>query len=485
MQGIRLAHWANYIGLAALGCYLGIYLPLFVAIARVAHHRWRVPLMVAGPVVWTGVELARGYGPLGFSMALLGHSQIQLPHIIQISDLFGAYSISFLVMTVAAGAMTMYPTRRRGWMLWPLVPMFSLVFITLGYGHYRLRQIPPGSERPPVRVAIIQGSIDTVFEDNPERPREMLDQYSDLTQNACEQYQALDLVLWPETMFPIEDLVVEKGALPQIDPPWDLGIIEDVQSVFRHHVDARIRDWNQRTNSAATVPRKATSWIFGVATWQFGDYPSRRYNTALMVDSRGTILGRYYKMRPVIFGEYVPLGEVVPALYHLFPLPNGLTSGSRPVSWEVAGLKVTPSICFENTMPHLIRWHVAELDRRGERPDVLVNLTNDGWFWGSSILDMQLNCAVLRAVEMRRPFLVAANTGFSAWIDGNGTVRAKGPRHAKDTLLAEVVPDGRTSWYEKWGDVPLSLCVVFSLIMAVTELCSRLRRPERPTSNVE
>ena len=49
---------------------------------------------------------------------------------------------------------------------------------------------------------------------------------------------------------------------------------------------------------------------------------------------------------------------------------------------------------------------------------MLINLTNDGWFWGSSILDLQLDCAVLRAVELRRPFLVAANTGFSAWIDG-------------------------------------------------------------------
>ena len=124
-------------------------------------------------------------------------------------------------------------------------------------------------------------------------------------------------------------------------------------------------------------------------------------------------------------------------------------------------------------MPHLIRWQVAELDRRGEAPDVLVNLTNDGWFWGSSILDMQLNCAVFRAVEMRRPFLVAANTGFSAWIDGNGTVLAKGPRRATGTLLAEVVPDGRTSWYEKWGDVPLSICVLFCLVMALQAVARR------------
>ena len=48
---------------------------------------------------------------------------------------------------------------------------------------------------------------------------------------------------------------------------------------------------------------------------------------------------------------------------------------------------------------------------------MLVNLTNDGWFWGSSELDMHLACGVFRAVECRMPLLIAANTGFSAWID--------------------------------------------------------------------
>ena len=131
-------------------------------------------------------------------------------------------------------------------------------------------------------------------------------------------------------------------------------------------------------------------------------------------------------------------------------------------------MTLAPSICFENTMPHLLRWHVAELARRGQRPDVLINLTNDGWFWGSSILDMQLDCAIFQAVELRRPFLVAANTGFSAWIDGNGTVRAQGPRRAKEKLVAEVVPDGRTSWYEIWGDWPALCCTLFALLMAAS-----------------
>ena len=148
------------------------------------------------------------------------------------------------------------------------------------------------------------------------------------------------------------------------------------------------------------------------------------------MDPRGEITARYFKMHPVMFGEYVPLGEIIPAIYRLFPLPNGLTAGTQPAAVDVKGMIVSPSICFENTIPHLIRGHVAELARRGMSPDVLVNLTNDGWFWGSSILDLQLDCAVLRAVELRRPFLVAANTGFSAWINGNGRIMALGPRRA-------------------------------------------------------
>ena len=56
-----------------------------------------------------------------------------------------------------------------------------------------------------------------------------------------------------------------------------------------------------------------------------------------MVNPQAQIVGRYYKMRPVIFGEYVPFGDVFPALYNLFPLPNGLTPGTEPVVVECGG----------------------------------------------------------------------------------------------------------------------------------------------------
>ena len=107
-----------------------------------------------------------------------------------------------------------------------------------------------------------------------------------------------------------------------------------------------------------------------------------------------------------------------------------------------------------------VRTLVRELERERVRPDVIVNLTNDGWFWGSSELDMHLTAAIFRAVEVRTPLLVAANTGFSAWIDGCGRLLARGPRRSTATLRAGVEPDGRGSLWLVWGSLPAWGCVM-------------------------
>lgn len=471
MQGIRLAHWANYLGLVALGAYLGIYLPLFLAVTRLAVHQLRFPLLAAAPLAWTGIELIRGYGPLGFSMALLAHTQVSRPLVIQMADIFGAYGISFImVLTAAAGVSVLV---EEGWRRYAAAGVAGAALaVVLAYGSVQLQNPSQiDSSCPPVRVALIQGSIDTIFEDNPQRPAEILDQYTELTLHARRQYGAVDLVVWPETMFPLDEIVVdEQAARLQLDPSWDARsaqqLLDENAELFGRVMRNGVR-LLQDPLSEHDPPAHSTYWMLGTTTWLLGDHPPRRYNTAMLVDPNARIVGRYFKMHPVIFGEYVPFGEWIPALYRLFPLPNGLTPGTEPLAVTVANLTFSPSICFENTMPHMIRHHVATLDRQGQSPDVLVNLTNDGWFWGSSILDMQLDCAVFRAVELRRPFLVAANTGFSAWIDGNGQIRAQGPRRATGTLLAEVQPDGRDSLYQWWGDGPVAACALFCLLVGI------------------
>jgi apolipoprotein N-acyltransferase len=122
---------------------------------------------------------------------------------------------------------------------------------------------------------------------------------------------------------------------------------------------------------------------------------------------------------------------------------------------------------------------VIELRRQGREPDVLVNLTNDGWFWGSSELDMHLACGVFRAVECRKPMLIAANTGFSAWIDGSGRIRCRGPRRDTAVLRVEPRADPRRSPYLIWGDWPAAIGAILALALAGTGLWDRWRPARR------
>jgi apolipoprotein N-acyltransferase len=110
-------------------------------------------------------------------------------------------------------------------------------------------------------------------------------------------------------------------------------------------------------------------------------------------------------------------------------------------------------------VPHLLRRSYQSLVQQGNAaPDVLINLTDDGWFWGSTVLDLQLACAVFRAIEVRRPVLIAANTGISASIDGNGRIHARSPKRQEDIIYADVSRDTRSSVYCWWGDAPAMLC---------------------------
>ena len=119
---LRLPHWATCFGWLAMSFYFAFYLPVFVGLSRVAVHRLRVPVIVAAPVVWTGLELARAHLLTGMTMASLGHSQYRWVQLIQVSDLAGAFGVSFLVMFVAACLGRMAPCDGKRWAFWPMAP---------------------------------------------------------------------------------------------------------------------------------------------------------------------------------------------------------------------------------------------------------------------------------------------------------------------------------------------------------------------------
>ena len=408
---LRLPHWTTACAWVALAFYLGFYLPVFVGLGRLAVHRLRVPVVLAAPIVWIGLELARAHLLSGFSMGELSHTQYRWIELIQVSDLGGAYAVDFVLFFVAASLARFVPCGDKRWSVWPLVPAALLLAMVLGYGHARLIHSPA---KPELRVALIQGSVDIELKYDPDKQAFIHQQHVELSEEAVERFAPLDLIVWPETMFRYPLITCDDGATP----PKGSGYTS--QSAFERDIKGTARDVEAAL--AAMARRWNAALLLGVDAQHFGVDTVKQFNSAVFVDRQGEIEGRYDKMHRVPFGEYVPLVEHFPWLQHITPIPVSITAGDGPKAFDVKGLRLAPNICYESTLSHVIRGQVHVLEQAGRGPDVLVNLTNDGWFWGSSELDFHLVCAVFRAVECRKPFLIAANTGISAWIDADGRI---------------------------------------------------------------
>lgn len=531
LEGIRRAHPALYAGWVALAAYLGLYLPLFVLLTRQAVQRWRLPRWLAAPVAWTGLELVRGHLLTGFSMGLLAHTQVQWPRLIQIADLTGGYGLSFFVMLTSAATLPVAEKLAARWLtarakhrgrrpddapaaarqphagdrLWPGLLVAAAGWAgCLSYGQWRLAQHPPAQDGQSLRVALIQGSLDTVFDVTQERLAQTLAHYHELTVQATRRAQPLDLVVWPESAFVFPETILDErsdaASAPSADERMRQRLVA-AQANFQARLAYEVQtanapaaggagpsftpDWPvppARSSGLAASSRGA--WLaVGTTTHVWGSGGPRSYNTAVLADPTGKVRGRYAKMHLVMFGEYIPLGDRLPWLYQLTPLASGLAAGDRPAAFEVAGLRLAPSICFESTVPHLIRRQIAQLEQHGEPVDLLLNFTNDGWFWGSAMLDLHFRCGVFRAVENRKPLLIAANTGLSAVIDGNGVVRQRGPRRQPDLLIANVHADGRQAPYGWWGDLPAGLCAAACALWALPALWAAFRRRTSPADS--
>ncbi|NLY02939.1 MAG: apolipoprotein N-acyltransferase [Rhodopirellula sp.] len=458
---LRLPHPATSVGWIALSLYLGFYLPVFIGISRVAVHRFRFPVTLAAPVVWTGLELARAHLITGFSMAAIGHTQYRWIDLIQVSDLAGAYAVDLLIVLVAACLARTLPLEGRRATIWPLPLVLILFAATIGYGRARISAGRIAAGQPAVRIALIQGSIDSSLKYDKQKRSQVHADYIRLTRDAVGRYGHLDLIVWPETMFRVPLVTFDDN--PQTPSAWEWS---PEQFATAMEQAARV----SRESMASLADQFDVPLLLGVDTEHYGPRGVKRYNSAVFVTAEGDVVARYDKMHRVLFGEYVPFADQFPWLLELTPLPTSSSAGRQPVAMEVGGLRIAPSICYETVLAHVIRRHVTALARAGQDPDVLVNLTNDGWFWGSSELDMHLACGVFRAVETRKPLLIAANTGFSAWIDADGRLLAKGPRRSEATLLAEVRADSRKSWYLVVGEVPAGICLAVCIGLVIGHL---------------
>ena len=481
MQWLRVADPRMYVTWLFVAVYCSLYFPLALYLIRFLDRRTPMPLIVGVPIVWTALEFLRSTFITGFAWYFLGHTQHSFLPLIQIADTTGAYGVGFTVAAInallfeilwsrprfrawIAGAEASPRCGRLALLAQGLIVLAGLVGSTV-YGFWRLGQ---DSMKPGPRIALIQGNLDqrlrndsAVTEDAAVRVANHFIELSDL----AARYRP-DLIAWPETSYPQDFVIEANGALSK--------------------------------HSRETARRMASRWqtniLVGVNVQQLDeeDHP-HRYNSAVLIDHKGQYGGRYDKIHRVPFGEYVPLRDWMPWMNYFAPYDfdysvwPGQEHTRFPLVESASKRRFSfgALICYEDTDAEVARPYG---DGDGRAPaDFVLNISNDGWFDGSSEHDEHLAICRFRAIECRRSVARSVNMGISAIIDANGRVlrpealplpEAKFDaddrvwtvplRHGRaqelpesewhqfkkvpGVLLAVIPVDSRSSFYAVWGD---------------------------------
>lgn len=481
VQWIRLPHELNIFGLFLLAAYLGVYLPVIVGLSRVAVFRLGVPLWLAAPVAWTGLEWVRARLMTGFLMASLAHTQIRFTPIIQIADILGEYGVTFLIILVASAlSELLYQLREPGRprlrrLLAATLPALLAFTATYFYGHGAILEQVVAAENSnhpkpyQATIALIQSDMLADWKGTPERDDAVMEQMAELSRQAVREREGVDLVVWPETMFRMSYHHADGGYRP----PQELLSLP-VGVMFSEALTC-LSELTRQLNAPILVGLDRVHWAplkSGEPPMDERNFPFifEQFNSSAAVDRSGVLVGTYDKMHLLPFGEYIPFVRWLPFLKNYSPITGGAQCGAGPTAMEIDGVVYSPNICYETVLPHLIRRQVVELSQQGKTPDVLVNLTNDAWYWGSSELDMHLASGVFRAVEMRTPLVVAANRGLSAHVDHLGRIVAATERDVPAALVATVTLPPRTTAYPSpfaaWGDWFALACLVCCIIPA-------------------
>jgi apolipoprotein N-acyltransferase len=491
---IPIPHPALWLFWPLLAAYCAVYVPAFITAARWLTLCGRVPLWLAVPISWAGLEWIRGNVLTGFAIGFLSHSQFRQPLVIQAAGLGGAYLVSFLLAMCAAFVARSVllerrlrgesaTSERRQMVRAMLLQIGGGVAVFLGvclFGAASLGGLSGklseeqkrvlrerAAEQAELQALVIQGSIDTTFPETREELEQVFatqfEQYRNLTIAARKEHPDAGLVIWPETIF-VQTLLL----------PTELEAVVDAEQ--RTLLERARREFSLcYQSSLGVLPlageeepacEECLPLLTGVGSYDLVSGLS--FNSVALIGASCEVENRYDKIHRVLVGEYLPFGEWFPWLYQFTPVGRGIAQGRSAVAIEVAGLRLCPSICFESTVPHLIRRQVQALAAAGDEPDLLVNSTNDGWFFGASCLDLHLACNVFRAVEMGKPMVVAANTGFSAWIDDRGRILEQGPRRATGHFAVSLKRSpGRISGYRIVGDWPWIICACGALVALV------------------
>ncbi len=423
-----------------LSAYMAIYIGLFATLMT----RWTKSFwgcLVAVPVFWVSLEYLRGFLFTGFPWSFLGYSQFNQLHIIQISDIFGVYGVSFLMALSNAAFFLVLeitfiqkPSERKKQIIpFRAVQALSVFILLLAaawiYGKWQVASFDHKLSQAPVRrITVVQGNIDQAIKWDPAFQVETTKKYINLSLSA-EKHNP-DMVVWPETATPFYFLN---------DAPLTKIVIDAVAEMGK-------------------------DFLIGSPsyTYEEGKKDVEYYNSAYLIDVESKVIEKYDKVHLVPFGEYIPFKKWLPFLGKMVAHVGDFKPGKKGETLLWKSDKLGVQICFEIIFPDLSRAMVKN------GAVILINITNDAWFAKTSAPYQHFSMAVFRAVENRRSLVRAANTGISGFVDPVGRV-IQGSALFEDAVLTENIPIyHKKSLYTRFGDFFAVACTLMSVIFIIT-----------------
>lgn len=433
--------WMIPIAVPGLAAGLAIFFGLGVVIARIGwtESPWRIVALAIGLSL---SEFLRGVVLTGFPWNALGYALAANVPMMQIGAVVGLPGMTFLAALLFAAPAALADRGGRRFFVGCAV-LFGLV---VGFGFLRLAMVagtPAAGDVAGVKLRIMQPSVDQWKKWRPDYREEIVARYLALSSGKAVDDKAgvavpagtgldgITHLIWPESAFPFL-LMNEPAALASI-----AQLIGDKTTLI--------------TGAIRAAPPGP------------GETTTRYYNSVFAIGANASILGAYDKVHLVPFGEYLPFQDTLESygIRQLTHLRGGFSAGSAVQTLRVPGTPpFSALVCYEAIFPGAI---VDEANR----PEWLVNVTNDGWFGLTPGPWQHLQQARLRAVEEGLPLVRAANTGISAVVDAFGHIRATlslGEAGVLDAALPAAAPRTPYSRYGNW--------VFLTMIIVATTLVS-------------
>ncbi|MEM1013451.1 MAG: apolipoprotein N-acyltransferase [Planctomycetota bacterium] len=501
-----------YIGpLPLLGAvlYLALFPMMFAVFWRPMARRRDVWSVVTAAAMWVAIDWLRAVLPFGLPYVFLGHAQSPMLAMTQIADIAGVYGITFWVLLVNgivwlaiehrgqksawSRSSLRHPERSRGTspdgdradqarsfdslrslrmtdqgapcsLLRSLTPTLAMILATTialaSYGTWRLaeRDFKPGPN-----VALLQPHFELLNTEPVDGAALIQWLAAETSRAVTNSTEPVDLVVWPESsVSSLNEEARREMAGSQIG-----------------QVANEVHTWLSTLSSQGPDLLVGASAREGITIRDNRYVADDRFNSVFHYTSGGVADARYDKAHLFPFGEYIPFGTQpwpIVYLHDFFQLFNPwggdheLTPGTDDTVFTIAGSRVIAPICFEDIVPPRVR--DLAYDGTTKRADVLVNVTNDGWFRGNQMAQ-HLQAASFRSIENRIPTARSVNNGVSAIVDPDGRIRSSVPAATPGSLVGRVMLDDRTAPYGIIGDVFAYACVAATTLITLIRLIPR------------